>query len=960
MIKVLLFIAAASASALPNAGVHQVIHAGLNPPPHKTEHHFEHHDLHRHISYHFDIEPADGTVDLDLVNGVESVVCTNSSLRITFATVELANRAGLRHGSLVSGKKDWGCLHLDHDMGGHRTRAILRKAVSMPERSGTAIVIETIPASPFEFFKNCNITYQSNHFTHDHTIAVVRRRRLFGFIKDAAEDVGSAAVSAVKAVGHVAEKAYEGAKHVVDGVEDAVVKIVDGVVQLVEGNLNIGPATATLAKVGGYSDMDLSQAGVTATCDQCGAEATLTTTFKLIVKDYAVQQFETSFKGSVGFNIAATYKSTEDKSWVHTTSDPIYSPKSVSTTFVAGIPWSLTFSMPFYAGTNLTLGSGMNLQAKASASGSVEYGLKVVDGGPLQFINQHAFSHSGQVVSAVAAASTAQFFIEPRLFMNIDHIGGPYVALRPALILSGTPSTGANSCEGMAFGLSAALAVAIGAKTDISLAGVSIPCSFCHMTTGGKFTTFVNKPITSVCVKLPPTETNPTAAPAVLGGPCPLNTYGSSCTPCPSGQISPGGGPYCATITEKIPQDTSGVVGPWTVGQVWSGAFRIISGGPNHGTIAPYISKTADMDLTVTAWDTSTGSLTVAVSRTAVDMGCTAQFQASGTYDPSTQSISLAPATIWYDSASDPTGSCSNLTFPLKNFMLSGSVSSDSVSFSGSIPNNGEFVTCTNANLWNQGKLQFATGGYVTDDDCQGEDCPKSAGGLGISRKKLRAKTYGVLWRTIKCKFSDDDNVAAGIGCTNLPRTLWPYGQLDVCDDCCPLGPFGDENCPDGSSGALTGPGAYAGAFTLSRANGGGPSASTATFSQSCPASTTTPPAATNDDGDQATDDGTTTPSAATNDDGDQATDDGYSQGYMAQDGREASKSVPVGSIAGGACTLVAVVAAGMAIYVRRQRAASVPSPAPSNPRTENSHVNPGVAQDIPNPVSLADPANAL
>merc|ERR1719473_2588495 len=569
-------------------------------------------------------------------------------------------------------------------------------------------------------------------------------------------------------------------------------------------------------------------------------------TFELVVQDYKVINFETSFKGSAGFNIDATYESTETKSWVYTTPNPVYQPPSVSATFVAGIPWDLTFSMPIYAGFNATLGAGMALSASASATGSVEYGLKVVDGGPLQYINQHSFTHTGKVSQAIAAASSAEFFIEPRLTMMVDHIGGPLVALRPGLVLSGSPSSG---CGGMSFGLSAAIAVAVGVKTDITFAGISIPCSFCHLTDVGKFTTFVNQPITSVCVALPALGTSPTPAPSLLGGPCPLNTYGSSCTPCPSGEIAPGGSPSCTAIVEKIPQDTSGTSGPWVVGQVWSGAFRIISGGPNRGKILPYVSKTADMDLTVTSWDSSTGSLEAAVSHTAVDIGCTAQYHATGTYDASTKSATLTPGTVWYDAAEDASGTCSNMSFPIKNFVLSGSVSADSLTFTGSIPNNGQFVTCDNANLWNRGEMYVAPGGYVTDDD----HFPTPP---GVSRKKYTEQHGGVLWNTDTCTYGNDDQVAAGIGCTNLPQNLRPFGSLDVCNDCCPVsdddaisigGPA--NNCPGGQG--HTAAGAWIGAFSLSRANGGGATASTVTFAQqTCPASSTSSSSSSNEDND--------------------------------------------------------------------------------------------------------------
>ena len=73
--------------------MHTIINAGLSPLPHKTEHHFEHHDDHRHVSYHFNVEPAHNVVDLDRMEGVERILCTDSALRISFASDEQAERA---------------------------------------------------------------------------------------------------------------------------------------------------------------------------------------------------------------------------------------------------------------------------------------------------------------------------------------------------------------------------------------------------------------------------------------------------------------------------------------------------------------------------------------------------------------------------------------------------------------------------------------------------------------------------------------------------------------------------------------------------------------------------------------------------------------------------------------------------------------------------------------------------
>ena len=52
-----------------------------------------------------------------------------------------------------------------------------------------------------------------------------------------------------------------------------------------EGDVNYGPKTATIAKVGGITmDASPSEGGVKATCNNCGAEAELTTTFELSSK----------------------------------------------------------------------------------------------------------------------------------------------------------------------------------------------------------------------------------------------------------------------------------------------------------------------------------------------------------------------------------------------------------------------------------------------------------------------------------------------------------------------------------------------------------------------------------------------------------------------------------------------------------------------------------------------------
>ena len=306
-------------------------------------------------------------------------------------------------------------------------------------------------------------------------------------VEKVVDDVAHTVEHVFEDVAHLAEDAYKDASDLVK-VAEAVGHLIFTGEEDADFNDDLDQISEPLREA--EIPMPLNS-GLSIQCTACGAHAKVTGHFDLDVQDYKLQLLDMSFTGSASFNVAALLSATLTKTWTGKTPNPLFTPPSISTTFTTGpIPWHLSLMMPVYAGYNVALSIEEQVEANINIAGSVTYGLKITPENNFapQWIHTHNFTHTGDIGKQLAYSdATAQFYLQPTLQLGIDYIGGPYVALRPAIDISASAQRGSTGgCLGIAWGLDASLAVGYGAYVDIHFGSHVI---WDH-TWSGKFDTF--------------------------------------------------------------------------------------------------------------------------------------------------------------------------------------------------------------------------------------------------------------------------------------------------------------------------------------------------------------------------------------------------------------------------------------------------------------------------------------
>lgn len=488
-----------------------------------------------HLSYEVEHASDAFRMNLDQLDGVDSVDCTASSLAVSFETAEQAEafvgdmqdqieQQGWDN-VLVSGSPHWGCVKREVLRDAQRRKqfstpngVILRKGdADTVQVEGNVVTLETEDAEYHDMFKEAKVRFMTSAFPDDgftahnhaaaseeaddealadHTRALLmggesekevefQRRSLLTRRGDSDGDarrqlkwkVFKAVKSAWKSVTKAVTKTVKTVVKDVESVGKDVEEIVeDGVELLLTGDLTVDPDPITLAQVSwNYANgaaKDYSIDIMTdVTCNDCYAHAELDLLFELDVSDYKVSYFKVAAEGSFKSALSTTMSASTTKSWDYSKTITTLTMAPI-TFYIGDVPISIDLSAPINIGVNATLQADAIVSASASASGEVTYGIQYQNG-KFSWINDKSFSATGGLNQMSAKATGfVTLFVEPVIELNIEHIGGPTFTLHPHLDITAVGYVNEDILE--VLGIDVSSISDFGASPDECTDGVSV------------------------------------------------------------------------------------------------------------------------------------------------------------------------------------------------------------------------------------------------------------------------------------------------------------------------------------------------------------------------------------------------------------------------------------------------------------------------------------------------------
>merc|ERR1719502_563683 len=171
---------------------------------------------------------------------------------------------------------------------------------------------------------------------------------------------------------------------------------------------------------------------------------------------------------------------------------------------IAGVPITIDISVPIEAGYKFSASSHAHIGITAKANGNAKAGLNYDRGGGLQWVSDYNFQHSGALhhISGDASANL-QLYLNPVINMEIEHMGGPVIGLKPYIEASASYDSDAmtGSCRKGQLQASSnwGLQASIGGRVDVEFGGRTLYKK--SYPSVGIYS--IKKPIKSGCITLP-------------------------------------------------------------------------------------------------------------------------------------------------------------------------------------------------------------------------------------------------------------------------------------------------------------------------------------------------------------------------------------------------------------------------------------------------------------------------
>lgn len=404
----------------------------------------------KYLKLDYESELHDGVMNLDKAMDVEAVECKDEFITVVLSSYNKDLWDSVR---VIAGGREWGCKD-KKEKGKEGKEAILRKVLSVTFVDAQTLVLHTEEATYAHAFKTLNVDFSTNLFNSKDAVPSatkpqknMKERGWFdNFFTSAwnevttiAGDVTSAVESAWKTVEDLAEGDYSGS---------------------FDPSAHFGFANTT------------SFHNTAITCSNCSLTAQLSVNFQISLENYTLNSMLLALQGSANAFIEGQLTATET-TWSDSGSVSIGTFPVATIPLDIGIPIVLSITVPVTAGFAASVDVAATMSAHVALSGTFEFGIEFDNAtGEFEYVNSHSWTHSGNFDSVDSASVDADVsvYIMPTFVVEVDKLGGPYVALKPyAEISAGATANDTQSpCSNNTFhaAFNWGLLISLGANID--------------------------------------------------------------------------------------------------------------------------------------------------------------------------------------------------------------------------------------------------------------------------------------------------------------------------------------------------------------------------------------------------------------------------------------------------------------------------------------------------------------